>query len=173
MGEFDDAADVLADGFVVGGLAGFEEADVEDHVDVVGAEFEDADGFVAFGGGEGGTQGEADDDAYGDAGAVEGGGGEGDPGGVDHGAGEAVLGGLVAELEDLGAGGVGLEEGVVEDGGEVLRRGEGVGGEGCGVEVFGSVRKGIRDGQRVQKLAPSAREVSRRVTFYHTGVRTG
>jgi hypothetical protein len=31
-----------------------------------------------------------------------------------------VLGGFVAELEDLGAGGVGLEEGVVEDGGEVL-----------------------------------------------------
>ena len=48
------------------------------------------------------------------------GGGEGDPGGVDHGTGEAVLGGLVADLEDLGTGGVGLEECVVEDGGEVL-----------------------------------------------------
>ncbi len=150
VGEFDDAADVLADGFVVGGLAGFEEADVEDHVDVVCAVLEDANGFVALGGGEGGTQGEADDDADGDAGAVEGSGGEGDPGGVDHGAGEAVLGGLVAELEDLSAGGVGLEEGVVEDGGEVLRGGECVGGEGGGVEVFGSVRKGIGDGQRVQ-----------------------
>ena len=97
----------------------------------------------------------------------------GDPGGVDHGAGEAVLGGFVAELEDLGAGGVGLEEGVVEDGGEVLRGGESVSGEGCGVEVFGSVGEGIGDGQRVQKLAPSARGVSRRVTFYHTGVRAG
>jgi hypothetical protein len=31
-----------------------------------------------------------------------------------------------------------------------------VSGEGCGVEVFGSVRKRIGDGQRVQKLAPSA-----------------
>ncbi len=51
MGEFDDAADVLADGFVVGGLAGFEEADVEDHVDVVGTVLENAGGFVAFGGG--------------------------------------------------------------------------------------------------------------------------
>jgi hypothetical protein len=67
-----------------------------------------------------------------------------------------VFGGLVAELEDLGSGGVGFQEGVVEDGGEVLRRGEGVSGEGCGVEVFGSVRKRIGDGQRVQKLAPSA-----------------
>ena len=62
-----------------------------------------------FEAGEGGTQGEADDDAYGDAGALKGGRGEGDPGGVDHGAGEAVFGGFVAELEDLGAGGVGLE----------------------------------------------------------------
>jgi hypothetical protein len=46
-------------------------------------------------------------------------------------------------------------------------------GEGCGVEVFGSVRKGIGDGQRVQKLTPSAGEASRRVTFYHTDVRSG
>ncbi len=57
-------------------MAGFEEADVEDHVDVVGAVLEDAGGLVALGGGEGGSEGEADDDADGDAGAVEGGGGE-------------------------------------------------------------------------------------------------
>jgi hypothetical protein len=63
-----------------------------------------------------------------------------------------MLCGLVTELEDLGAGRVGFEEGVVEDGSEVFRRGEGVCGEGCGVEVFGSVRKWIGDGQRVQKL---------------------
>jgi hypothetical protein len=62
----------------------------------------------------------------------------------------------VAELEDLGAGGVGAEEGVVEDGSEGLRGGEGVGGEGCGVEVVGTVGNGIRDGQGAQKLAPSA-----------------
>jgi len=173
VGEFDDASDVLADGVVVGGLAGLEEPDVEDHVDVVRSEFEDAHGFVALGGGEGGPQGEADDDADGDAGAGEGSGGDGDPGGVDHGAGETVFYGLMAELEDLGAGCVGLEEGVVEDGGEVFRRGESVSGKGCGVEVFWSVRKRIGDGQRVQKLAPSAREDVRRVTFYHTGVRTG
>jgi hypothetical protein len=157
VGEFDYASDVLADGVVVGGLAGFEEAYVEDHVDVVGSEFEDAHGFVAFDGGEGGTQGKAYDDAYGDTGAGEGGDGDGDPDGVDHGAGEAVLGGLVAELEDLGTGGVGFEESMVEDRGEVLGRGEGVSGKGCGVEVFGSVRKRIGDGQRVQKLTPSAR----------------
>ena len=97
------------------------------------------------------------DDADGNAGAGEGGGGDSDPGGVDHGAGEAVFGGLVAELEDLSAGGVGLEEGVVEDGGEILRGGESVGGEGCCVEVVRSAREGIGDGQRVQKLAPSAK----------------
>ncbi len=57
-----------------------------------------------------------------------------DPGGVDHGAGEAVLGGLVAELEDLGPGGVGLEQGVVENGGEVLRRGERLSGKGVCVK---------------------------------------
>src|SRR5271154_1800481 len=114
MGKFDDAADVLADGLVVGGLAGFEETDVEDHVDVVGAKFEDASGLVALGAGEGGTEGEADEDANGNAGAVESGGGEGDPGGIDHGTGKTMFGGLVAELENLSAGGVGLEERVVE-----------------------------------------------------------
>jgi hypothetical protein len=54
-----------------------------------------------------------------------------------------MFGGLVAELEDLSAGGVGFDQGVVEDGGEILRRGESMSGEGCGVEEFGSVREGI------------------------------
>ena len=48
VGELDDSADVLADGFVVAGLAGLEQADVHDHVDVVSAVLEDADGFVAL-----------------------------------------------------------------------------------------------------------------------------
>ena len=82
VGEFDDAADVLTDGFVVGGLAGLEQADVQDHVDVVGAELEHATASVALGAGEGGSEGEADDDADGDAGALEGGGGERDPVGL-------------------------------------------------------------------------------------------
>jgi hypothetical protein len=84
-----------------------------------------------------------------------------------------VLGGLVAELEYLGAGGVGFEESMVEYRGEILGRGEGMSGEGCGVEVFGSVRKRIGDGQRVQKLTPFGESGRRRVTFYHTEVRTG
>jgi hypothetical protein len=84
-----------------------------------------------------------------------------------------MLGGFVAELEDLIARGVGLEEGVIEDGSEVLRRGESVNGEGCGIKGVGTVREGIGDRQRVQKLAPSARGEVRRVTFYHTGVMTG
>ncbi len=159
MGQLDDAADVLADGLVIGGLAGFEETDVEDHVDVMGAVLEDACGFVALRAGEGGTQGEADEGADRNAGAVEGSDGERDPGWIDHGTGKAVLGGFVAELEDLGAGGVGLEEGMVEDGGEVLRRGEGVCGKGCGVEEFGSVGEGIGDGQRVQNLLLRRRAV--------------
>ena len=65
---------------------------------------------------------------------------------------------LPCEALDLVACGVGLEEGVVEDGSEVLRRGEGVSCEGCGIEVLRAVGKGIGDGQRIQKLAPSARE---------------
>ncbi len=55
--------------------------------------------------------------------------GEGDPGGVYGGGTEAVLGGLVAEAEYLGSRGVGAQKGVVENGGEVLRRGKGVGSE--------------------------------------------
>jgi hypothetical protein len=74
-----------------------------------------------------------------------------------------VLGGLVAELEDLGAGGVGAEEGVVEDGGEVLRGGEGVGGEGCCVELVGTVGKGIRDGKGAQELLLRRGEYTRRL----------
>ena len=77
----------------------------------------------------------------------------GDPGRVDHGAGEAVLGGFVAELQDLGAGGVGFEQGMVEDGGKVLRGREGVGGEGCGVEAVRDRWKRIRDGEGAQKCS--------------------
>src|ERR1700733_7295002 len=169
VGEFDDSANVLADGFEVGGLPGLEEADVEDHVEIVRAVLEDAGGLVALGTGEGRSQREAEDDTDRDARAGESGGSERDPGRVDHGAGKAVLGGLVTELEHLVAGGVGLEERVVEDGREVLRRGQGVGGEGGGVEVVGTVGEGIGDGQGAQKLAPSAVVFAPR-TFYHTGV---
>ena len=176
VGQLDYSTDVLLDGFVVGGLAGFEQADVHDHVDVVGSVLEDADGFVAFGAGEGGTQGEADDYAYGDAGAGEGGGGEGDPGGVDHGAGEAVVGGLVAEPEDLVAGGVGLEEGVVEDGGEVLRGGECVGGEGCCVVGWKAERREyglLRNYDLVLNIFLLQRGGIAPDTFYHIGIRAG
>ena len=69
----------------------------------------------------------------------------------------------MAELEDLGAGGVGLEEGVIEDGGEVLWGCEGVGGEGCGVEVLWSVGKRVGDSEGAQKRTPSATVYPRRV----------
>jgi hypothetical protein len=157
VGDLNDAVDVLANGLIVRGLRGFEQADVEDHVDVMGTVFEHVRGLFALGDGERCAEREADDDADGDAGALEGSGGERDPGGVDHGAGEAVLGGFVAELEDLGAGGVGLEEGVIEDGGKIVGGRQGVGGEGCGVKVLWAVREWIGDGQRVQKSAPSVR----------------
>jgi hypothetical protein len=57
-----------------------------------------------------------------------------------------VFGGFVAELEDLGAVGIGLEERVVKDGSEVLRGGKSVCGKGCSVEVLRTVGKGIGDG---------------------------
>jgi hypothetical protein len=123
--------DVVVDGFVVAGFAGFEEADVEDHVDFAGAVLEDADGFVALGTGERRSEGEAYEDADGDAGSGECGVREGDPSGVDHGAGKVMFGYFVADLEGVGAGGVGFEESVIEDGGEILPGGESVGCEGC------------------------------------------
>jgi hypothetical protein len=92
---------------------------------------EDADGLVALGAGKCGSEGEADEDADGDASSSEGGVGECDPGGVDHGAGEAVFGCFVADLEGVCAGGIGFEESVIEDGGEILPGGESVGCEGC------------------------------------------
>ena len=142
LSDLDDAANVLLRSFVVGGGGGLEQTDVEDHVDVVSAEFDDAGGLVALGGREGGAEGEADDDADGDAGALEDVGGEGDPSGVDHGAGETVGGGLFADLDDLVAGGVWLEERVIEDGGQIGRRRESMRGEGCC--VVGLVRCGCR-----------------------------
>jgi hypothetical protein len=173
VSEFDDATDILADSFVVGRLAGLEQANVEDHVDIMGAELKNASGFVALGGGEGGTQGEADDHADGDAGAAEGGVGDANPGWVDHSACEAVFGSLVTELEDLSARRVRFEQGMVEDGREVLRRRKCMCGEGCGVKLFVTAGERIRNRQRVQKLAPSAGTTHRRVTFYHTGLRLG
>jgi len=81
-----------------------------------------------------------------------------------------VGGGFVAELENLDAGGVRLEEGVVEDGGEILRGGQGMGGEGCGVEVLWAVGEGIGDGEGAQVLAPS-RWCSARVLSIIRGLR--
>ena len=78
---------------------------------------------------------EADDDAYGDAGAGQGVGCGRDPVGVDHGAGEAVFGGFVAELDDLAAGGVGFEQGVVQDRGEISGGGQGLCGKGRAVPL--------------------------------------
>jgi hypothetical protein len=42
-----------------------------------------------------------------------------------------VFGCFVTDFEGVGAGGVGFEEGVIEDGSEVLPGGESVSGEGC------------------------------------------
>ena len=137
VGEIDDGVDFVLDGVVVLLGCGLEQADVEHHVEVVRAELEDAGGLVALAGGERCAKREADDDADRDGGSGEGFDGAGDPCGVDHGAGEAMLGGLVAEADDLGAGGLGLEQGVVEDGGERGGGGESARGEGGGVEGRG------------------------------------
>jgi hypothetical protein len=140
--------DVVVDGFVVADFAGFKEADIEDHVDFAGTVLEDAHGFVALGAGERCSEGEADEDADGDTGSGECGVRERDPGGVDHGTGEVVFGCFVTDFEGVGAGGVGLEEGVIEDGGEVLPGGKSVGCEGwCVVRRKGNGRGGgAKDG---------------------------
>jgi hypothetical protein len=43
---------------------------------------------------------------------------------------------FVAELKDLAAAGVRLQNGVIEDSGEILRRRESVSGEGIGIECM-------------------------------------
>jgi hypothetical protein len=47
-----------------------------------------------------------------------------------------MLGCFVAELEDLVAAGVWFQNGVIEDGGEVLWRRESVSSEGIGIECM-------------------------------------
>ena len=136
VGELDYAVNFLTDGLIVGGLPGLQEAYIEDHVDIVSAVAEHVGGLFLLGDREGCAEREADDDADGNAGALEGGGCERDPGGVDHGAREAVFCGFVAELEHLIARSLGFEESVVEDSSEILGGRECVCGESLGVEVF-------------------------------------
>ncbi len=105
-------ANVLFDELVVGRRRAFEQADVENHVDVMSTLFDHSSGLVALGGGECGSEGKSDDDADGHSRALERGDGGLNPDGVDHRAGESMLGRLVAELKDLIAAGVGLQDGV-------------------------------------------------------------
>jgi hypothetical protein len=47
-----------------------------------------------------------------------------------------MLRSFVAELKDLVAAGIRLQEGVIEESGEILRRRESVSGEGMGIECM-------------------------------------
>ena len=117
MRKFDNPMDILPDGIVVGCLAGLEQANVEDHVDIMGAMLEHMGCLLPLGRGERGPKRKADQDSYWDACAGQSGGGQRNPGRVHHRAGKAVPGCLVAQLKHLGARGVRPQEGVIENSG--------------------------------------------------------
>jgi hypothetical protein len=114
-------------------MTALEVAEGDDQVEFTDAKPGESGSFLAEGRDERCTERESDDDADWDACAIELGNSIGSPDGVDHGAGEAVADGFGAEGAHLGVGGVGLEEGVVDDGGEGLPRGQRVGGKVAGV----------------------------------------
>src|SRR6185436_17199193 len=91
-------------------VPGLEGADVEDHVHFAGALRDRARGLEGLDLGEGGAQGEAHDGADARLRSPQQRGAQRDPGGVHAHGREAVLACLRAELLDLGAGGVGLEQ---------------------------------------------------------------
>ena len=101
-----------------------------DHVQFANAEPGQRGGLLAERGDKRCAQRKADDDAHGNAGAGEHTDGGGGPDGVDHGAGKAVANGLIAEAFNLIAGGIGLEQGVVNDRSQRLPICQGGAGEG-------------------------------------------
>src|ERR1039458_7980827 len=132
MGDGGDGVDSVVYGVMV---AAFELADGDDHVQLARAQAGDGGGFLAERGDQRGAEGKADDGAHGDAGSGEDSDRGGNPDRVDHGTGKAVADGLVAEAFDLVAGGAGLEQGVVNDGGQRLPARQHMRGEGGGIEA--------------------------------------
>lgn len=112
----DDFVDFVLDEIPVAFLG---RAEVHDHIEFIGAGFEGIDGGVHFGLGEGGPKGEADDGADFDGGAGEEFFAIGDPVGVDADGEKGVGAGFLAMAADVSEGGVGAEEGVIDESGEV------------------------------------------------------
>ena len=116
VADFDDRLDVGEDGGVI---AGFERADVEDHVNFAGAIANGGAGFGGFGFSEVGTEWEADDGANFDRRGLQECGGKTDVKWVDADGMEVMVRGFLTQSFDVGGGGVGLEECVVNQTGNV------------------------------------------------------
>ena len=116
VADVDDRLDVGEDGGVV---AGFERADVEDHVNFAGAIANGGAGFGGFGFGEVGAEWETDDGANFDRRGLQECGGQTDVNWVDADGMEVMVRGFAAQAFDVGGGGVGLEERVVNQTGNV------------------------------------------------------
>ena len=114
--DFDDGLDVSKDGGVV---AGFERADVDNHVNLAGAIAEGGTRFGGFGFGEVGAEREPDDGADFDRRGAHQCGGKTDVKWVDADGTEVMLHRFLAQSFDVGGGGVGLEERVVNQTGNV------------------------------------------------------
>ena len=110
-------------------VAALELADGQNHVELARAQADERGSLLAQRGNQRSAEGKADDRADGNAGAGEQADGGGRPDGIDQDAGKAVAGGLGAEGLDLLARGVGLEQRVIDDGGQRLPIGESFGGK--------------------------------------------
>lgn len=115
LGSLDDVAQFAENEAVIAFL---QPTDIEDHVNFLGAEIDEGFSFVTFGVGVRGAEWEADDGGDEHAGVFETGGGEGDAGTVDADGVEVVLAGFGAQALDIVSGGVGFEEGVIDETGE-------------------------------------------------------
>ena len=100
-------------------IPAFERADVHDHVDLHRTELHRLAGLGGFGLGDRRAQRKTDDADGHHPGALEQAHGEGDPGGVEADRREVVLTRLIAELDDVSPGGVGLQQRVVDARGQL------------------------------------------------------
>ena len=132
MGDGGHCLDGVVDSLMVAAL---ELADGDDHVQLACAQASERGRLLAERGDQRGAQRKSDNHAHGNARAGERGDRRGRPDGVDHGAGKAVADGLVAELLHLVAGGVGFEQGVVDDRGQRLPTGKRLRGKSGRIEA--------------------------------------
>lgn len=150
----DEAVDGLDLVLDVGPVAAEGLADVDDHVDLGGARGGGLGGLCDFDGGGGGAVGEADDGADADGGAGEEGAGEGHGVGLDAGGGDGGGPGEGEAGAEVGVGEGGVEEGVVDELGD-LGEGDGEGWgrvgqghdgliQGGGFEITGEMEREIR-----------------------------